>query len=281
MPSPTVNVPIFTVTPAGEEFWDFSDFNDNINLQNFGSIGNTPVRMFAGADIVLLSSILRGGYDNIVGGNLGSDTITAQAGDQTRAQLKGGADGDTLNLIASINGGDWIQGGGGNDIVQGGNVGGGAFNALFGGVGADLVRGGAGRDVVTGGPDKDSLRGNANSDIFLFSTANFNAPWGETYVNAPTNSIAVDVVEDFGPTDFISIAGVSSFGDLDFVASGGNTLISSDNIAGLSGQRFIALVLGVAPGVLQASGRVLVGGEAIFAQVQPDAFENDPVIEII
>jgi hypothetical protein len=46
MPSSTVNVPV--LFPEG--FWGFSDFSDNLNLQNFSQIGKSPVRIYAGND---------------------------------------------------------------------------------------------------------------------------------------------------------------------------------------------------------------------------------------
>lgn len=287
--SPTVNTPVFDATT---QTWDFSDSSDNINLENFaGQIGKAMVRMFAGNDTIRLSKIVRGGFDNVVLGNLGNDQFFTQTGDGTRALVKGNADDDFFNLTTSIAGGDWVHGGAQNDTIFGGFTPGGQFNVLIGGTGLDRITGMGGNDVLIGGPDKDILRSGLGSNVFVLNTADFVNPEGQRFQNAAQNPGDADEIVDYAPTfDRIVIPGVASIQDLNLTAINANTgtLISSGNLPGSVGQeRFIGKVLSANPDQIRTAtinGMGLVVGDkadAFTAQITVSGFESNATFSFI
>jgi len=75
--------------------------------------------------------------DDIIGGGIGDDTISAG------------------------NGNDWIESGLGDDVVDG-NAG---NDIIYGGDGDDDIRGSNGNDTIYGGSGKDTLNGGADNDV--------------------------------------------------------------------------------------------------------------------
>lgn len=269
MPSPQANT--FALTeflgdPVGAA--EFSDFADDIFLNNFTSIRGKQIRMLGGADIVRLFSTASGSggkFDTDINGNLGVDTFFDPAGSRTRNLVRGGAEGDKIFAQDSADGGDWLAGGSGADQIFGGVTTTG-FNVLRGNAGADVITGNRSNDVLLGDFGRDTLTAGFGKNIFLMRTDD-HPTLGQ---NATSNSSECDLIRDYvGGFDRIVIPGITSFTDLIFdeVPNGGqfDVLISSEKINGLIGQRrFIARVETdtIANIKLQtANGRGIVIGE--------------------
>lgn len=94
----------------------------------------------------------------VMDGGDGGDTFTVSDEISIRAQLKGGAGGDSL------------RGGSGNDLIQGGAGddpdldGGDGNDEIYGGDGGDFGWGGKGNDTIEGGSGLDHLHGNDGDD---------------------------------------------------------------------------------------------------------------------
>lgn len=108
-------------------------------------------------------------FENIVGSQLGDDTLVGDAGANLlqglggKDALYGQAGADTL---AGGRGADTLDGGDGDDQLDGGE----GSDSLFGGLGADTLTGGAGNDTLTGGgAGRDLLTGGAGADKFAFT----------------------------------------------------------------------------------------------------------------
>jgi Ca2+-binding RTX toxin-like protein len=218
-PSPTVN----TLVLSDDGVYNFSDFADNVALNNFPEALGKPIRMWGGNDFVTGSSTESPGWDNQVNGNLGSDNMN---GGSLRDKYLGGKEADGL---AGNNGQDWVNGNNGNDFVFGG-----ADNDIVrGGQNNDQLFGDAGNDILIGDFGRDFLSGNGGFDRFILRTDSATVD-GVFLKNTSPNSTEVDVIVDFsaapGSNDKIVIPGVTSFANLAFsnttIDGVGGTLIS-------------------------------------------------------
>ncbi len=119
------------------------------------------------------STLAGGAEDDIFGGFVGNDDISAGDGDD----LIDGADGDdTLrgeagnDTIFGFNGNDQIYGGTGDDVLSGENgndaiYGEAGADVVFGGRGDDFISGGEGRDFLVAGVGNDAVFGGADDDV--------------------------------------------------------------------------------------------------------------------
>ncbi|MDM7936941.1 MAG: hypothetical protein QUV06_05735 [Cyanobium sp. CZS 48M] len=285
MASPTVNT--FVIAPDGVA--EFSDFDDNISLSSFSTILGVKTRMLAGADKVVLSNVIKGGWDNQINGNLGGDLFTAVAGSQTRDLVLGGADSDTLSEVGATGGADWLNGNLGNDIIRSGGATAGQSNILRGGAGDDQLIGGSSDDILVGDFGKDSLTSSTGKNVFMMRTDDgtvLNLPGIQQ--NATSNASDCDVIEDYaGGFDRIAIAGIASFSDLTLTQVGADVLISASSFTnGTTGTRFIARVVTDTVANLQANTAaglgIIIGARAdnFLADLTPDNFlvNSSPVL---
>jgi Ca2+-binding RTX toxin-like protein len=202
------------------------------------------------------------GIENLIGSNVGGDTLTGDGGANVlRGEggndlLRGGAGADTLNggdgfdtatyyasvagvtvdLVAGTGAGGEAQGDTlvGIENVTGSNVGGdtltgdSAVNVLSGWAGDDLLRGAAGDDVLDGGAGTDTLDGGDGVDTASYydSAFAYSAAVGVTVDLA----IGVGAGVDNLPDTLIGIENVRG-------TNGGDTLTgnSGDNVLGGAG----------------------------------------------
>ncbi len=285
MASPTANT--FIIAPDGVA--EFSDFDDNIALAAFSTILGVKTRMMAGADKVVLSNVIKGGWDNQINGNLGSDLFTAVAGSQTRDLVLGGADSDSLSEVGATGGADWLNGNLGNDTLRSGGTAGGTSNILRGGAGEDVLIGGSSNDILVGDFGKDVLTSGAGSNVFMMRTDDgsvLGLPGIQQ--NATSNSSDCDVIQDYvGGFDRIAIAGIASFSDLTLTQAGADVLISASTFTnGTTGTRFIARVVTDTVANIQANTvaglGIIIGDRAdnFLANLTPDNFlvNSSPVL---
>jgi len=125
-----------------------------------GGVGDDRVTESADTDFTLTNT-------SLTSAALGTDTLVGI----TRAQLTGGASGNTINAsaftgIATLDGAD------GNDIIlspAGGSlvIGGAGADSITGGAGADTISGDAGNDTIRGGAGNDSIQGGDDDDLLM------------------------------------------------------------------------------------------------------------------
>jgi len=271
MASPTANT--FVIAPDGVA--EFSNFVDTVSLSGFTAIQGVKTRMLSGGDIVTLSNVIRGGWDNEINGNLGGDSFFALSGSQTRDLVLGGRDGDNISVSGSSNGADWLNGNRDADTISAGRTTVGS-NVLRGGGGNDQLFGGSTMDILVGDFGTDRLRGNGGSDVFMMRTDDGIVD-GIVLQNATQNASDVDVIVDYSSgSDKIAIAGIASTSDLVLTQNGGNVLISSSSFTnGTTGTRFIAQVNNTT--VATVTNDIVIGNRAdnFLASLTPDNFLNN------
>ncbi|MCP9819444.1 hypothetical protein KBZ18_08055 [Synechococcus sp. Cruz-9H2] len=269
-PSPVVNTQFL----SDDGVWNFSDFADNVQLNNFPASFGAPIRMFAGNDIVTGTNFNSPGWANQVNGNLGTDTLI---GNILRDKYLGGKEGDQLFGEA---GADWLNGNDGNDLVFGG-----ADNDIVrGGKNNDTLLGDAGNDILVGDFGRDFLVGGIGNDRFVLRTDSVTEA-GVLLTNTSANSSEVDVITDFstavGNKDKIVIPGVSSFAQLAF------TNTSIDGFAGAlisftaeAGGERIGFVRGITAAALSSGGgaNFVIGATAddFLSKITPEFFLANP-----
>ncbi len=218
--------------------------------------------MLGGADRVLLSNVVRGGWDNLINGNLGGDTFRAAAGSQTRDLVLGGADSDFISEDGALDGADWLNGNLGDDIIVSGGAASGRFNILRGGGGDDQLLGGSSNDILVGDFGTDFLASGVGSDVFMMRTDDGALPnLPGIQQNATSNASDCDVIQDYsGAYDRIAIAGIASFTDLALTQVGPDVLISASTFTnGTTGTRYIARVLSCTVANLEADTAIGLG----------------------
>ncbi|WP_225770666.1 calcium-binding protein [Inquilinus sp. Marseille-Q2685] len=168
----------------GSDFANYqgSDATVNVNLlANTASGGHAQGDTLTNIENLYGSShndILTGNdVRNIIGGELGDDTLVGNGGDDS---LSGEAGTDSLDggdgndrLVGGA-GADTIVGSDGNDSVDAGadndSVSGGAGNdALYGGTGDDTLDGGDGNDILEGNGGADAMTGGAGIDTVSYA----------------------------------------------------------------------------------------------------------------
>ena len=266
MPSPTVNT--FLLVDGGQVA-EFSNFDDNINLSSFSTILGVKTRMLGGADNVVLSNVIKGGWDNQINGNLGGDTFTAIAGSQTRDYVLGGAEADSISEVGATGGADWLNGNLGNDTIRAGGTAPGQANILRGGAGDDVIIGGNSDDILVGDFGKDSLTSGLGKNVFMMRTDDGTVPnLPGIQQNATSNASDCDVIQDYAAgLDRIAIAGIASITDVIYTQVGANVQLSASSFTnGTTGTRFIAQVQNVTIATLQANtaagNGIIIGSRA-------------------
>lgn len=269
-PSPVVNTQFL----SDDGVWNFSDFADNVQLNNFPASFGARIRMFAGNDIVVGTNFNSPGWANQVNGNLGSDNLL---GGTLRDNYLGGKESDTL---VGLGGQDWLNGNNGIDNVSGGND----NDIVRGGKDNDNLFGDGGNDILVGDFGRDQLAGGIGNDRFVLRTDSATED-GILYRNTSANSSEVDVITDFalvaGNKDKIVLPGVSSFAQLDITNATIDTfngaLISFTAAAG--GER-IGFVRGITALNLSAGGgaNFVLGATAddFLSKINPDYFLANP-----
>ncbi|WP_371170999.1 hypothetical protein [Aliiroseovarius sp. 2305UL8-7] len=167
---------------AGSDYSDTLGGTDAANVIN-GNNGNDTIFGYGGDDVLNGgggNDIFHGGAgaDHMAGGN-GNDTASYALSGQavqvslTTGETSGGAAGDTLTSVESLDGsnfgdvlvgnatGNTIHGRAGNDLIEGHN----GADKLYGGNGNDLIEGGTGNDLIKGGDGNDELDGGDGADI--------------------------------------------------------------------------------------------------------------------
>ncbi|MCP9818396.1 hypothetical protein KBZ18_02675 [Synechococcus sp. Cruz-9H2] len=267
-PSPVVNTQFL----SDDGVWNFSDFADNVQLNNFPASFGALIRMFAGNDSVTGTNFNSPGWANQVNGNLGGDLLV---GNILRDKYLGGKEND--NLLGAA-GADWLNGNDGSD-----NVSGEADNDILrGGKDSDALFGSDGNDILLGDFGRDRLQGELGSDRFVLRTDSV-TEGGVFFSNTSANASEVDVIWDFsaGDKDKIVIPGVSSFSELELInttAHGAtDTLISFTAAAG--GER-IGLVSNINAATLGAGGgaNFVLGATAddFLSKITPEFFLANP-----
>jgi Ca2+-binding RTX toxin-like protein len=263
-PSPTVN----TFVLAEDGRYNFSDFSDDVDLENFGELYGEFVRMLNGNDVVRAPNLNSPGWDITVNGNLGGDTLIGRS---WRDYLLGGKENDTIS-----GGGreDWLNGNRNDDTVRGGS-----FNDIVrGGKGNDFVRGDSGNDILTGDFGKDLLEGGIGADRFMVRTDSSETDEG-FLSNLTPNATEADVITDFsfGQNDRVVISGVQSRDQLSFSNFNGDAAISVD--LG-NGPQFAVVLDGVSVFQLTANANtaIIIGATAddFLSKINPDYFLTNP-----
>lgn len=228
-------------------------FEGNDILDASVGLGNNTLRGGEGND-----ELIAGTGDQLFGDN-GDDTLEGSAG--TGDNTLTGGDGDD-ELFAGTN--DVLFGSAGEDILNalvgdGNNqLDGGPDNDQLVAGDDDTLLGGAGNDLLIASGSNSTLSGNSGADQFIIADGEF-----------PDD---VNTITDFRPTAetiFASLPGLTQFSDLALTAESGGTLISFQD-------RAIALLLGVAPGDLNATNVIVVAeGEDITVDLGASV-ENAP-----
>ena len=267
-PSPVVNTQVFSPEDGR---WNFSDFADNVDLNNFPESFGDPIRMWGGNDVVTGTSFDSPGWDNQVNGNLGSDTLFGNNG---REYYLGGKETDSLY---GYNGQDWLNGNNGNDFVYGGNQ----NDLIRGGRDNDFLYGENNNDILIGDFGRDFLNGGAGNDRFVMRTDSATLD-GVFTKNTSPNAAEVDVIADFqNLVDKVIVPGINSFSDLIFdnttIDGFGGTLVSAQ-IAGATER--ICFVRGINAATLSGGGgaNFVVGGTAndFLSKCTPEFFLANP-----
>ncbi|MEM1171882.1 MAG: calcium-binding protein [Cyanobacteria bacterium P01_H01_bin.35] len=169
--------------------------------------------------------------ENIIGSDVGDDSIRGDAGDNILVGLRGD------DSLYGEKGNDTLDGGGRPDYLDGGEdhdyLDGGAFtDTLVGGEGADTLKGswgddsldgGLGNDILNGGHDDDTLIGGEGADTFVFEREE-----GGDHIGDGSDTIN-DFNSDEGDIIYIdkSDYGFSSTNDLSFDEDTGELKISA------------------------------------------------------
>lgn len=101
------------------------------------------------------------GEFNLIESAPGKSVLLGTVGDD---QINGGISND---LLMGLDGNDLLNGYAGDDSLLGGN----GSDFLLGGAGNDNLYGGTGTDFLQGGLGHDSLTGEADSDVFIWASA--------------------------------------------------------------------------------------------------------------
>jgi Ca2+-binding RTX toxin-like protein len=271
-PSPVVNTQFL----SDDGVWNFSDFGEDVDLNDFSASFGAPIRMFAGADFVEGAEFESTGWSNQVNGNIGTDVME---GGSFRDKILGGADND---VVSGLNGADWLNGNQGDDVVSGqaGN------DLLRGGKGNDTLTGSVGNDILVGDFGRDQLSGGSGYDRFVLRTDSKTED-GILYRSTSAVPTEVDVILDFtanesvGNVDKIVITGIASFAQLeltdDTIDGFGGTLISFTPVLG--GEK-IGFVRGITVANLASGdGANFVLGvvaDDFLSKLNPDYFLANP-----
>lgn len=244
-------------------FSQSSDFVD-------AGAGNEMIRgkhtlMHSGDDTYLGTSFDSVGWDNVVSGNRGNDSLVGSWAAPSRDFFRGGKDNDALD--GGIGGSDFMHGAWGDDFVWGSNE----SSILRGGKGDDWISGGQERDLLMGAVGKDELRGNGGSDFFMLRTDETH----DGYTNLVSNSVEADRIVDFNAVeDYVIIPGVSSHNDVWFDVEGNDTVVKI-----WTGQD--EMIAGVIEGIALApfdpgitDNRVIVGGLADQINTETNSVEG-------
>jgi Ca2+-binding RTX toxin-like protein len=130
---------------------------------NSGNTGALLSWALSGNDIISATAVtpnLGSGYDNVLNGYNGNDTIYCSNGID---YVDAGIGNDT---VYGVNGENTIFGRNGDDIIYGGN----GTDWTYGENGNDKISGGIGDDWINGGLGKNTLTGGVGVDYYDFNT---------------------------------------------------------------------------------------------------------------
>jgi len=163
-------------------------------------------------------------------GATGGATITVEAGDSARLNIKGtqNADAITSGTLADV-----VDGQGGNDTIDGGFgadsiLGGAGADSIIGNTGNDTINGEAGIDRIIGGLGIDNLTGGTEADTFVYSTSNESIyAAADTITDFATGTDKIEVnygtVAGGVTVNFGRFASTGTTGDGDLSLDGTNT----------------------------------------------------------
>ncbi len=153
--------------------------NDEILGSLYG--GSLWARCMGGDDFVQLHS----GWDNYVNGNMGNDTIRLFDGGGGDANVLGGRDNDTIDVVSGFWGwgeGSIINGNQGNDILNNWGT-------------CPQLRGGAGNDIITNNGGSTDVWGDSGADIFVPYAIDVNGNWGGIMAIMDFNAYEGDILD--------------------------------------------------------------------------------------
>lgn len=164
------------------------------------------------------------GYDSVIYGNYGNDTVFGNSGDDW---LQGSQGND--NIFGGSGGEDMLSGDMGDDIIVAGAVkssGKLTYNTvgveMYGADGNDVLIGGKGDDFIWAGTGNDAIAGNGGKNTFVFVEDNF----GEDVISDSTKDDILKFSVNYGTAEAPNYSGFK-FSDLVFTKSGNDLVISA------------------------------------------------------
>ncbi|MFE0755255.1 calcium-binding protein [Inquilinus sp. NPDC058860] len=211
---------------AGADILDGGDGSDFANFQQSGAAVTVDLLAGSGSggdaqgdQLSNIENLYGSSHDdqltgndirNIIGGELGDDTLAGNGGDDSLSGeagddgLDGGDGNDRLVGGAGI---DTARGGIGNDSVDAGSD----DDRVFGEAGDDMIVGGAGHDEIDGGDGNDIIEAGADADTII-------------------GGAGIDTASYAGSAEAVTVslqAGAGTFGD-----AGGDTLTGVEQVIG-------------------------------------------------
>ncbi|ABM77370.1 calcium-binding protein [Prochlorococcus marinus] len=251
----------------------FSESDDWIDATSAGYelIRGKETFLHSGNDFYQGTNFDSPGWDNMVRGNRGSDSLQGSWAAPSRDHLRGGKDSDSLD--GGIGGNDFLHAARGDDWIWGSDD----SSILRGGKGSDRIFGGNSRDVLLGAIGKDYLEGGGGSDLFMLRT---NLTHGGS-MNASTNIAEADRITDFNVADdYVILPGVVSHNDVWVTVDGADAVINVwDGEKQLIAGVIEGIAVGFDPGISDA--RIIAGGLADQINVETessDAFLANPFL---